>query len=283
MTGTLPLGNFGHGIRANVDEVGGLNEGEGNTIAFNGGTGVFAPFGPTAILSNAIHSNGGLGINIGGDGVTANDPCDADQSFVGVQNHPILTSAIRTNTNTVIAGTLDSRPNSTFTIQFFANAACDPSGFGEGQKLIGSISVTSGASCITSFVATFPNASVTGPFITATATASIENISIENTSEFSQCVAVTNPAPGQAIQALINNVEALVAQGVLNAGQGNALSSKLRAALQQLERGNARAAANQINAFINQVDALIRSRRLSPQQGQLLIDAAMNILGLIAT
>ncbi|HEX5733161.1 MAG TPA: right-handed parallel beta-helix repeat-containing protein [Blastocatellia bacterium] len=282
VSGTLPIGNFGHGIRANLDEVGGLNDGEGNTIAFNGGDGIFAPLSPSMILSNSIFANGGLGIDMEGDGVSANDPCDDDSIFLGPQNHPVLTSAIRTNTNTVIAGTLDSTPNSTFIIQFFSNAACDPSGFGEGQRFIGSITVTSGAGCITSFVATFPNTSVTGSFITATATNSIESRTIDSTSEFSQCLAIMNPNPGQAIQALIGNIESLVAQGVLNHGQGNALTSKLRAALQQLERGNTRAAANQINAFINQVDALVRSRRLSPQQGQALIDAAMNILGQIA-
>ena len=277
-TGTRPLGNFGHGISSVIDQVGGLNGGEGNTIAFNGGVGVLVAFPSTAILSNSIFSNGGLGIDVDGDGVTANDPCDPDDGFLKVQNYPVLTSAIRTNANTVIEGTLNSTPNNTFTIQFFSNAACDPSGFGEGQRLIGSISVTTGASCTVSFVATFPNASVAGTSITATATGS-DN---DNTSEFSHCVSVTNPDPVQAVQALINNVEALVAQGVLNSGQGNALTSKLRAALQQLERGNAHAAANQINAFINQVEALIRSRRLSPQQGQSLIDAAMNILRQIA-
>ena len=283
ITGTLPIGNFGHGIRSNLDVVGGLNEGEGNTIAFNGGLGIFAPFSPSMVLSNSIYSNGGLGIDVLAAGADANDPCDADNPFDGAQNHPVLTTAVRTSTNTVIAGMLDSTPNSTFIIQFFSNDACDPSGFGEGQKFLGSITVTTGASCITSFVATFPNTSVTGPFITATATHSVPSTSIDFTSEFSPCLAVTNPNPGQAIQALISNVETLVAQGVLNHGQGNALTSKLEAALQQLERGNARAAANQINAFINQVNALVRSGRLNAQQGQALIDAAMSIIGQIGT
>lgn len=98
------------------------------------------------------------------------------------------------------------------------------------------------------------------------------------TSEFSQRVALTSPAPREAIQILLSDVANLVAQGVLNRGEGNALSSTLQAALQQLERGKRRPAASQIQAFINQVDALMRSRRLSPQQGQALIDAAMDAL-----
>ena len=281
VTGTLPIGNGRNGVRSFADQVGGLNAGEGNTIAFNGAAGVFVPFiftRTSTILSNSIFSNGGLGIDSLGDGVSANDPCEADLSGAGfIQNFPVLTSAFRTTNNTAIEGTLNSMPNSAFTIQFFSNVVCDPSGFGEGQRLIGTISVTTGSSCTANFVATFPNTSVIGMFITATATNSTNT-----TSEFSQCVAVENPDPLQAIQALINDVESLVAQGVLNHGNGNALISKLEAARKQLERGHIRPAGNQINAFINQVEAFIRSRKLTPQQGQPLIDAAMNILQQIA-
>jgi Right handed beta helix region len=274
-TGRLPIGNAGDGLRASFDQVGGLNAGEGNTIAFNGGSGVVVTrvvSVPTPILSNSIFANGGMGIDIDDDGVTANDACDVDSSSLALQNFPVLTSVSRTNDHTVIEGTLDSKPNSVFTIQFFSNADCDPLGFGEGERLIGSLTVTSGASCVTSFAATFPNASVPGAFITATATESGNS-----TSEFSQCVAVTNPGAQQAIQILLNQVASLVAQEALSQGQANGLSSKLQAALQQLERGKQRPAAKQINAFIKQVEALIRSKILSPQQGQPLIDAALSI------
>ncbi|HST19868.1 MAG TPA: right-handed parallel beta-helix repeat-containing protein [Blastocatellia bacterium] len=281
VTGTLPIGNGRNGVRSFADQVGGLNAGEGNTIAFNGGAGVFVPFlflRTSTILSNSIFSNGGLGIDLKADGVSVNDLCDADSSTVdAIQNFPALTSAFRSNNNTVIEGALNSTPNSAFTIQFFSNVVCDPLGFGEGQRLIGTISVTTGSSCTANFVATFPNTSVIGMFITATATNSANS-----TSEFSQCVAVTNPDPLQAIQALISDVESLVAQGILNHGNGNALISKLEAARKQLERGHIRPAGNQINAFINQVEALMRSKKLTPQQGQPLIDAAMNILRQIA-
>ena len=278
-TGLLPIGNLGNGIRALLDKVGGLNDGEGNTIAYNVGAGVLVDLAlTTTILSNSIFSNGGLGIDIFGDGVSPNDPCDADSSTVeAIQNFPVLTSAFRTANNTIVEGTLNSTPNSTFTIQVFSSAQRDPSGFGEGQRLLGTISATTGSSCTANFVASFPNSSVFGLFITATATNSSNS-----TSEFSNWVAVANPNPLQAIQALIDDVESLVAQGVLNRGNGNALISKLEAARKQLERGKIRPAGNEINAFINQVDALIRSRRLSPQQGQPLIDLAMNILLQIA-
>jgi hypothetical protein len=190
-TGTLPIGNAGHGLRATIDQVGGVNDGEGNTIAFNGGSGVVVTrlaTVPTTILSNSIFSNGGLGIDIDDDGVTANDACDADSNPFDLQNYPVLTSVSRSGDHTTIEGTLDSTPNSTFTIQFFSNAGCDPSGFGEGQHLIGSITVATGASCATSFVATFPNSSVRGSIFTATATDSNNS-----TSEFSQCFSTCLP------------------------------------------------------------------------------------------
>lgn len=276
VTGTLPIGNAGAGIRADIDQIGGPNPEDGNTIAFNGGDGIVVsrPF-PTAIpiLSNSIFSNGGLGIDIDDDGVSANDACDADSASIALQNYPVLTSGISAAGNTVIEGTLDSLPNSTFLIQFFASAECDPSGFGEGQHLIGSITVTSGASCVTSFAATFANASVQGASITATATRSGSS-----TSEFSRCIAVTTPPPDQAIQMLIDEVASLVEQGVLTQEQGNALSNKLGLALEMLQNAKMRQAVLQMNHFITQVEKLIRQGRLSPEQGQPLIEAAMSIL-----
>ena len=70
------------------------------------------------------------------------------------------------------------------------------------------------------------------------------------------------------------SVVSLVTQGVLNAGQGNSLTSKLSAAIDQANRGNGTAARNQLQAFINEVNALIGSERLSTSQGQDLIAAA---------
>ncbi len=57
--------------------VGGTDPGAGNTIAYNVGDGVLvdATGGvDNAILSNSIFSNHGLGIDLGGDGVTPNHP-----------------------------------------------------------------------------------------------------------------------------------------------------------------------------------------------------------------
>ncbi len=83
--------------------------------------------------------------------------------------------------------------------------------------------------------------------------------------------------PEAAISGLIKEVQALVTGGTLNQGQGNSLTVKLEAAVASLGRGNTIAACNQLHAFINEVNAMIRSGRLTSQQGQSLIDSATNV------
>ena len=183
--GVSPLGNGSNGVLINFfdsNAIGGSASGAGNTIAFNGGAGV-AVLGPlNPVSSNAIFANAGLGIDLGGDGVTPNDPCDGDSGANNLQNTPVITSATSEGGSTTIQGTLNSAPNVTFTIEFFSNGACDPSGFGEGETFIGSTTVTTDGSCQASFAVTLPIAIRSGSFITATATDPNAN-----TSEFAQC------------------------------------------------------------------------------------------------
>lgn len=87
--------------------------------------------------------------------------------------------------------------------------------------------------------------------------------------------------PVTKIQHLIEAVEGLVESGVLNDGQGNALISKLEAALSSLENGNTNAACNQLQAFVNQVGAFVTSGVLPPQEGEELDDAAAEIMNLL--
>jgi hypothetical protein len=87
---------------------------------------------------------------------------------------------------TTAQGTLNSLPNTTFTLEFFSNNECDPSGFGEGETFLGATTVTTDGSGDASFSVTFAM-SVGCNSITATATDPAGN-----TSEFSNCI---NEAP----------------------------------------------------------------------------------------
>ena len=191
--GTGPLGNSVNGVNISGGSSNFIGEGESggpNTIAFNNSNGVLVASGiANTIVSNSIFSNGALGIELSPPVVpapTPNDPCDSDVGANNLQNFPVLTSASPIAMTTVIQGTLNSTPNTGFLIEFFSNPSCDPSGFGEGQNLIGSTNVTTNASCAAVINVTLPTIVATGTVITATATDDSGN-----TSEFSQCVTVS--------------------------------------------------------------------------------------------
>ena len=120
--------------------IGGSSIGEGNTITFNGSHGISIDDDSAvgdAILGNSIHSNVGLGIDLSSDGVTQNDVGDADTGSNNLQNFPVLTAAAF-GLSTHVEGSLNSGLSATFTIEFFANSACDVSGYGEGERFLGS-------------------------------------------------------------------------------------------------------------------------------------------------
>jgi autotransporter-associated beta strand protein len=182
-----PLGNGQAGIHiigGNNSVVGGTPLNEQNTIANNGNDGVFVQSGTgNAIRGNSIHDNTGLGIDLGADGVTANDNQDPDSGANNLQNFPTVSTAFA-GTSAVL-GTLNSTPGAVFTIDVYANTACDGSGNGEGQTWLGSV-VTSAAdgNGDVSWGVSTPLINGT-QIITATATDASGN-----TSEFSACRAV---------------------------------------------------------------------------------------------
>lgn len=186
--GVSPLGNRSDGVfltKATLaTTIGGEDVGWGNIIAFNGQAGVCVRAGTEiAIRGNSIHSNGGLGIDLSGDGVTPNDVGDVDSGANGHQNFPILTSIMHGAGTTTITGTLSSTVHSEMTIEFYSNSTCDPSGHGEGETFLGSaLMATDGAGDV-NFVVMLATAVSDGDFITATTTDELGN-----TSEFSPCI-----------------------------------------------------------------------------------------------
>ncbi len=174
--------------------IGGVEPGQGNTIAFTDTFGVV--IGPltigATISGNSIHSNSSLGIDLlpfsGASGPTPNDPLDTDTSGGnGFQNYPVIDSASTQGSSTTVQGTLPSAPSTSYFIEFFASPECDPTGFGEGQLFLGQVAVLTDAAGNAMFDATLPVASPAGWVLTATAT----ELATGNTSEFSLCSAIT--------------------------------------------------------------------------------------------
>jgi uncharacterized delta-60 repeat protein len=83
--------------------------------------------------------------------------------------------------------------------------------------------------------------------------------------------------PTAGIDALIAQVAALP----LNNGERNSLTSTLQAAELALLRANATPAANQLNAFINQVNALVNSHRLGQLSADTLISEVDSLLAVL--
>jgi len=194
VTGTLPLGNGLDGIQigklSDSQTIGGTAPGAGNRIAFNGGRGISTSLSTgNSILGNSIFSNGGLGIDLSGNGVTANDPGDGDAGDNNLQNFPVLSSVSIDGGNVLVSGSLNSTASTTFRLEFFANTACDASGFGEGRTFLGASTVTTDAGGDVSFNnLSFP--ATGGPVLTATATVNPNPGVFTVTSEFSACATV---------------------------------------------------------------------------------------------
>ncbi len=209
------------GAAGNIIGVGGFP----NTIAHNTGAGVavtaLAGTG-NQITRNSIFQNGGLGIDLGATGVTPNDNDDTDTGPNALQNFPVLTSVTVASGNTTIAGTLNSTPNTQFTLEFFSNPSPDPSGFGEGQTFVFSTtSVTTDASGNATF-----NFGITGTFtdpISATATPvtaplntsefsrsirAVQNFVVDTTSDSATMNACTAAAGDCSLRGAINNANA---------------------------------------------------------------------------
>ena len=182
--GTGPLPNTQQGITiadAVNNTIGGSQSEAGNKIAFNGGPGVSISTGTgNTVRRNSIFSNNGLGIDLGANGVTPNDGNDGDTGANHLQNFPVITGVLSSANSTTIQGTLKSIPNTTFQIDFYSNAAVDPSGNGEGAQFFNTTSVNTDLNGDATINVTFPAGLAAGRVITATATDPNGN-----TSEFS--------------------------------------------------------------------------------------------------
>jgi parallel beta-helix repeat protein len=203
--------------------IGGAEAGAGNTITDSVDTGIavasitlsvvpltIAPQN-TTILGNSITDstagplNSGLGIDLfeatdtSGSpdfvpesfseiGATLNDTGDSDTGPNNYMNYPVINSASQNLLNLNVNFDLDAAdsPTDQYRVEFFANDAADPSGYGEGQTFLGSTTVSPGSDKKANL--TLPTGTnLTGKVLSATTTAidGTTTSGFGSTSEFS--------------------------------------------------------------------------------------------------
>ncbi len=218
------FGNTQAGIAVLADafitQIGGTTEGAGNTVVGNGsgiaviGIATFYPLG-ASILGNSIYNNSGAtfpnasiakgidllqtsdfvtSINIG---VTPNDANDIDYDGTNTGpnhylNFPVINSITSTDGQVTINYDLDindAEAGATgYRVEFFANDAADPSGYGEGQTFLGFENVA-GDVTGQSVTFTLPAGVEGNKFISATTTMTdASNDGFGHTSEFGALV-----------------------------------------------------------------------------------------------
>ena len=169
-----------------------------NQISQNGLDGVYVgkengfPY-PTsvAIRENTFSQNDDLAIRLVGQRQTG-------QGANLLQPAPVLRSVIVRNNQTEVYGTLQGLPSRTYTVEFFATDSPDPSGYGEGDIYLGSLTVVTNAQgSALLYRASLPLTTL-GQFVCATATDSTGN-----TSELGEVREVQDSLPLPTLASLV--------------------------------------------------------------------------------
>ncbi|MEZ5476638.1 MAG: right-handed parallel beta-helix repeat-containing protein [Thiolinea sp.] len=171
--------------------VGGTGAGEGNVIAhatlhglmINSST---TPMTTVSVLGNRIFNNADHGIDLGGNGVTANDAGDGDNGPNGLLNYPELQQVLQKGGDVEVRYELDV-PAGNYRIEFFDNpSGVDPTGHGEGEVFVGAQSISHSGSGVQSFTAILPGVTLSNVAnLAATATLDLGSGQYGPTSEFS--------------------------------------------------------------------------------------------------
>ena len=175
-TAAIPNEESGIFIHDGADEnvIGGVVSGEGNTIAFNLDGGVKMDLrrreyqfwtlpGPNnSVRGNSIYLNVAQAIDLGDHGLAAID----DPS--GLDNGPVLNSALRGGSTTTVSGTLLGKANENYHVDFYENAGA--AGVGDAQRFLGTTDVTADSAGFTGVAFTHGEAIPLGNTITATVT-----------------------------------------------------------------------------------------------------------------
>jgi hypothetical protein len=187
-----PMGNGRWGVRIDSSSghtVGGEEDGQANQIAHNDLGGIQVQAGRHNRFSrNAIWDNGSnqapgaLGINLAADLLdqdvpTPNDPLDIDGEpgppfnvSNNLQNHPQVLSVEKDDDKTIINAALESRPDTSYRLEFFVNANCEPQRHGEGESFLVAKTVTTSDNGKTGIGFKVPEKLDRSEYVTATAT-----------------------------------------------------------------------------------------------------------------
>jgi PKD repeat protein len=189
--GSGAFGNMGNGITVSSNSgvlIGGESTAHANIIANNTQAGISVPDSDgrdprgVSILTNSIFGNGGPGIDLGGDGVTANDLNDADDGPNALINFPVLGTIASDRLS--VSGTLNSELGGKYRIQLFASSAQGR----QGKTFLGQTDITfDGMSNDGAFSVSVNGGVPFDSFLTVTSTR-IDD-SEASTSEFSEALA----------------------------------------------------------------------------------------------
>ncbi len=162
-----------------------------NNTIYNVNKGIEVTSNNTRFMQNSIYNFTSIAIDIGANGVTANDTNDADTGVNALQNFPVITSASVSGSNIVISGTLNSvQTTDLYRIEVFG-------GVNGAEQFLGYSDITltsnNGSFTITKPLTELPY--FTGGTIYATATRIGVSAGTTYTSELSAGVALTGFTP----------------------------------------------------------------------------------------
>ena len=204
VTGTALIPNIRDGIDINENGgdgamdnlIGGTGVNEGNLIRGNTLYGVSVrgvTVDNNAILGNRIYANVLLGIDLNDDGVTANDPLDADAGPNDLLNYPVIVAAPESAGTITAYFELDVAAGD-YRVEFFINpSGAHASGNGGGEVFAGATTITHAGAGVELFSHAF--AGSPGDIITATATEELAGPVYNSTSEFSTAFTATALVP----------------------------------------------------------------------------------------
>jgi FIMAH domain len=192
----------------------------------------------------------------------------------GLETSPALLQILTTGSNTFTV-TLTLTPGSS-TVGL-PSVGLTLSGLPAGAT--GTFVPTSGGASGFSSVLTITTSGTASGDYTLTITGTDARSPEGGTRTFSPTLEVLTPQ--QALALLMNQVNGLQASNVLTAGQANALDSKLSHVIASLNKGALNTACNQLDAFVNQVNAYVSTGVLTQAQADQLLGGPLGAFAIM--